>query len=154
VRSFREIELFWCPIAENSRYTQPEEATPLFYLALSGFGKTRPSRKKFDAGPAWWGPRSHAPRVRGEVENCFDPLHRGPGHAGFPQSACRKSTLPVPRCWRCCRDARCSVIDDANFFRASRQELIVSVEPMNYAPPLAYVLRPKIHRVITLELPP
>src|SRR5947208_16954663 len=65
------------------------------------------------------------PVIRGEMEDRVDALHRGAGHAGLPQIGLQKihfaraEVLP-----NVTEMAAGQVIDDANLFRASRQQLI------------------------------
>src|SRR5437667_11020337 len=63
--------------------------------------------------------------IRGEMENRVDALHRGAGHTGLPQIGLQKihfaraEVLP-----NVTEMAAGQIIDDANLFRASRQQLI------------------------------
>ena len=63
--------------------------------------------------------------IRGEMENGVDVLYRGPGHAGFPQIGLQKIDLArAEMLANVVEMPAAQVIDDANFFRASRQQLI------------------------------
>ncbi len=68
--------------------------------------------------------------IRGEMENGVDALHGRPRHTGFPQIGLQKIDLARAEILANVAEmAAGQVIDDANFFRASRQQLIRKRRP-------------------------
>src|SRR5713226_41802 len=63
--------------------------------------------------------------IRGEMENGVDTLHRGPGHTGLTQIGLQKIDFArAEMLANVAEMAAAQVIDNANFFCASRQQLI------------------------------
>src|SRR5260370_7220530 len=72
--------------------------------------------------------RVHVPTpavIRGEMEHGVDALHRGASHTGFPQIGLQKIDFARGEMLANVAEmAAAQIIDNANFFCASRQQLI------------------------------